>query len=126
MTDCIGKIINTHIDHAKDLDIVMQMYNLIEYSYNDSQTSGSLWQYYRDEAAINSDGNIDNFSRNSTSFKFNIVLIQLGLRATASATDAAIQKKIFGFSMTALITSNKDMDDMKIILWRTRFIGKRC
>ena len=35
--------------NAKDIDIVMPMYNLIEYSDNYSKTSGSLWQHYRDE-----------------------------------------------------------------------------
>ena len=34
---------------TKDIDIVMPMYNLIEYSYNYAKTSGSLWQYFRDE-----------------------------------------------------------------------------
>ena len=33
----------------KDIDIVMNMYNLLEYSDNYAKTSGSLWQYYRDE-----------------------------------------------------------------------------
>ena len=43
-TDCISKINNTQVDNAKDIDIVMPMYNLIEYSDNYSETSGSLWQ----------------------------------------------------------------------------------
>ena len=47
--NCISEINNTHIDNAKDIDIVMPMYNLIEYSDNYAKTSGSLWQYYRDE-----------------------------------------------------------------------------
>ena len=38
-------------DHAKDLDVVMSMYNLIEYSDNYSKTSRSLWEYYRYELA---------------------------------------------------------------------------
>ena len=33
----------------QDIDIVMAMYNLIEYSDNYSKTSGSLWQYYKDD-----------------------------------------------------------------------------
>ena len=41
-TDCISKINNTQIDYAKDTDIVMPMYNLIEYNDNYSKTSGSL------------------------------------------------------------------------------------
>ena len=47
-TNCISEINNTQIDNAKDIDIVMSMYNLIEYSDNYSKTSGSLWHYYRD------------------------------------------------------------------------------
>ena len=37
-----------YIGNAHDIDIVMPMYNLIEYSDNYSKTSGSLWQYYKD------------------------------------------------------------------------------
>ena len=38
----MSEIKNAQIDNAKDLDIVMPMYNLIEYSDNYSKTSGSL------------------------------------------------------------------------------------
>ena len=48
-TKCISKINVTEIDNAQDIDIVMPMYNLIEYSDSYSKTSGSLWQYYKDE-----------------------------------------------------------------------------
>ena len=48
-TNCIGEINNTQIDNAKDIDVVIPMYNLIEYSDKYAKTSGSLWQYYRDE-----------------------------------------------------------------------------
>ena len=37
------------IDNVQDFDIVIPIYNLIEYSDNYSKTSGSLWQYYKDE-----------------------------------------------------------------------------
>ena len=43
-TKCISKINNTQIDNA-EYNIVMPMYNLIEYSDNHSKTSGSVWQY---------------------------------------------------------------------------------
>ena len=46
--NCISEINNTQIDNAKDIDIVMPMYNLIEYSDNYAKTKGSLWQYFRD------------------------------------------------------------------------------
>ena len=60
-TKCISRINNTDIDNAQDIDIVMPMYNLIEYSDNYSKTSGSLWQYYKDDP----NDNIEN----SESFK---------------------------------------------------------
>ena len=41
--NCISEINNTQIDNAKDIDIVMPMYNLIECSDNYAKTSGSLW-----------------------------------------------------------------------------------
>ena len=47
-TKCISRINDTDIDNAHDIDIVMPMYNLIEYSDNYSKPSGSLWQYYKD------------------------------------------------------------------------------
>ena len=48
-TKCISRINNTDIDNAHDIDIIMPMYNLIEYSDNYSKTSGSSWQYYKDD-----------------------------------------------------------------------------
>ena len=48
-TNCISEINNTQVDNAKDIDIVMSMYNLIEYSDNYAKTTGSLWQYFRDD-----------------------------------------------------------------------------
>ena len=47
--NCISEINNTQVHNAKDIDIVMPMYNLIEYSDNYVKTTGSLWQYFRDE-----------------------------------------------------------------------------
>ena len=44
--DCTSEIYNTQKDYAKDMDVVMQMYNLIEYSDNNW---ANLWQYYRYE-----------------------------------------------------------------------------
>ena len=48
-TKCISRINNTDIDTAQDIDIVMPMYNVIEYSDYYSKTSGSFWQYYKDD-----------------------------------------------------------------------------
>ena len=62
--NCISEINNTQVDNAKDIGIVMPMYNLIQYSDNYARTSGTLWQYYRDEPN-------DNLA-NSESFKSKI------------------------------------------------------
>ena len=43
LTDCIHKMNNTQVDEAKDIDVVMPMYSLIEFSDNYSETSESLW-----------------------------------------------------------------------------------
>ena len=47
-TNCISEINNTQIHNAKNIDIVMPMYNLIEYRDNYSKTSGNFWQYFKD------------------------------------------------------------------------------
>ena len=47
--NCISEINNTQVDNAKDIHIIMPMYDLIEYSDNYAKTTGSLWQYFRDE-----------------------------------------------------------------------------
>ena len=70
-TNCISKINNTQIDNAEYIDIVMPMYNLIEYSDNYSKTSGSLWQYCKDILAVNNDGNIVDFNEANAADSFN-------------------------------------------------------
>ena len=47
-TDCIREK-NKQVDNTKDLHVVMPMYDLIEFSSNYLKTSGSLWEYFRDE-----------------------------------------------------------------------------
>ena len=48
-TNCISKINNVLIDNAEDLDLVMPMYNLLEYSKNYRKTTGRFSSYYRHE-----------------------------------------------------------------------------
>ena len=66
-TKCITRTNNTDTNNAQDIDIVMPMYNLIEYSDNSSTTSGSLWQYYKDDPN-------DNLA-NSKSFKYKVKIM---------------------------------------------------
>ena len=62
--NCISKINGQKIDNAEDLDVVMPMYSLLEYSKNYKKTTGSLWNYYRDQPS-------NLLSTNSESFKYN-------------------------------------------------------
>ena len=71
-TNCISEINNTDLDNAKDIDIVMPMYNLIEYSNNYSKTSGSLWQYTKDIPAVNNNNAIIDFTNNNLTDSFNL------------------------------------------------------
>ena len=57
-TKFISKIGNMQVNDALQIDAVMQMYNLIEYSLNYSNTSGSFWQYHRHEPALTNVGPI--------------------------------------------------------------------
>ena len=58
----INRINITQVDDDHDIYVVMPMYNLKEYSDNYSKTSGILWQYCRDQPAINDDGAIVDFT----------------------------------------------------------------
>ena len=71
-TNCISEINNTQIDNAKDIDIVMPMYNLIEYSDNYAKTTGRLWQYCNDIPAQNNNNQIIVFEDLTDSFNFKV------------------------------------------------------
>ena len=66
------EINDTFIDEAEHINIAMPMYNLIEYSDNYSDTSGSLWQFKRDEIEGDVDLTVDgnHIPNNSSSFKY--------------------------------------------------------
>ena len=70
-TNCISEINNTLIDNGQDTDGAMPIikYFLIEYSNNYLKASGLLWQYYRDEPALNNTDELDNFPGASFNFK---------------------------------------------------------
>ena len=70
ITDCVSKINNTQVDNAKNIDVVMSMYNLIDHSDNYPKTSQSLC--HRNEPALNDVDGITHFpdGNNSASFKY--------------------------------------------------------
>ena len=69
-TNCILKINNAFIDNAEDLNITICMYNLIKYSQTFRKTTGSLWNYYRDEPNSGAVGNINYSIKDSKSFNY--------------------------------------------------------
>ena len=77
-TNRISQINNTNLDNAKYLDIVMPMYNLIEYSDNYSKTSRSLWQYTKDIPAVDNNNAIVNFANNNLTDSFNFKVKMTG------------------------------------------------
>ena len=70
-TNCIIEINNTQVNNAKDIDIVIPMYNLIEYSDNYSKASGILWQYCLYIPAADNNNAIVNFTESNLTFSFN-------------------------------------------------------
>ena len=73
-TKCNLEINDKHVDTAENLDIIMPMYNLIEYSDNYQDSSATLYQYKRDEPPEN-DAVADLTADNSSSFKYKVILL---------------------------------------------------
>ena len=75
-TRCATHINNEHVETTENLDLIMPMYNLIEYSDNYVDSSGSLYQFKRDESPMNNAGNPLNVALdNSTSSKYKTSLL---------------------------------------------------
>ena len=72
-TKCNLDINDEHVDTAENLDIVMPMYNLIEYSDNYQDSSATLYQYKRDEPPAILANNLA--TSTSSSFKYKVDLL---------------------------------------------------
>ena len=68
-TRCATHINDEHVETAENLDIIMPMYNLIEYSDNYADSSRSLYQFKRDESPTNDGNPLNATLDNSTFFK---------------------------------------------------------
>ena len=89
-TRCITHINDEHIESAENLNIIITMYNLIEYSDNYADSSGSLYHIKRDESPTNDDGNPLNVDLdNSASFKYKASL--LGKTTDADGNDRSLK-----------------------------------
>ena len=71
-TRCVTHINDEHLETTEDLDIIMPMYNLLEYSDNYEESSGSLYQFKRDEFPPNS-GNVSEDTSSSFKYKSNLL-----------------------------------------------------
>ena len=89
-TNCISEINNTQIDNAKDIDIVMPMYNLIEYSDNYAKTTGSLRQYCKDIPTQNNNNEIIAFDVNNLTDSFNFKVKFTGRTGNNGTKDVEI------------------------------------
>ena len=79
---CVTHINDEYVETPENVDIIMPMYNFIEYSDDYADTSGSLYQFKRGESPMNNAGNPNNVALdNSTSFKYKANLL-------GKATDA--------------------------------------
>ena len=89
-TRCATHIHDEHFETPENLDIIMPMYNLIEYSDNYADSSGSLYPFKRDESPMNDAGNPLNVALdNSTSFKYKAIL--LGKANDADGNDRSLK-----------------------------------
>ena len=74
---CVTHINDEHVETAEDWDMIMPMYNFLEYSDNYADSSGSLYRFKRDQKNINADGNLVNVTTaNSSSFKHKSNLLE--------------------------------------------------
>ena len=91
---CITKINNELIEDEEDLDIVMPMYNLLEYHKNYRKTIGSLYNYYRDKLSNDPDNvNFNNIKVvNSNAFKYKNKIISNTYNVAAGAAGYDVNK----------------------------------
>ena len=88
---CVSHINDEHVETAENLDIIMPMYNLLEYSDNYADSSGSLYQFKSDEQII-ADAGIPNGvnTTNSTSFNYKSSLLE---KSTVDGANRAFKDK---------------------------------
>ena len=89
-TRCVTHINDEHVETAENLDIIMLIHDMLEYSDIYADSSGSLYQFTRDKSPINYDGNPLNVALdNSTSFKYEASL--LGKAGDADGNDRSLK-----------------------------------
>ena len=100
----ISKINALQIDNAEDLDVVMPMYSLLEYSKNYRKLTGSLWDFYRDEPS-------NPLSPSSESFKYKIIIARNTYNVGAGE-DSYVADKV-GKNETEVVTPLKHLSNFE-------------
>ena len=113
---------NSPIVNAKDIDVVMSTYNLIEYSDNYWKTSGSLWQYYRDEPPLTNAGVIDNFLGNSALLKFKQKITGKTEHNVTKHVDIIVPLKYFSNFWRTLEMPLTDCKINLILTWSDNYV----
>ena len=119
---CITRINGKLIEDADDLDIVMPMYNLLEYSKNYRKTIGSLYNYYRDKLSNDNDnfGNIKVV--NSKPFKYKNKIIGNTYNINSTVLNPAGNIRINNPNYVAN-NSGKKSEELDIPL---KYLGNFC
>ena len=110
---CITRINGELLEDADDLDAAMPMHNLLEYSKNSRKTTGSLYNYYRDE--LNDDADLNDHPNNnvvsSNAFKYKSKLIDTmynedSTNAGAADDDARVANPNYDVNRSGKTTSD--------------------
>ena len=107
---CFSKINGIQIDNKEDLDVVVPMYSLLEYNKNYRKTTGSLWNYYRNEPSNPS-------SSNSESFKYKTSIT--GITYNVGDGEAGYDADKIGKNETEVVIPLKHLSNF----WRTSNIS---
>ena len=117
-TSCVAHINDKHVKTAEHLDIIMPMYSLIEYSDNYADSSGSLYQFKRDETPVNNAGNLFNVAMdNSSSFKHKASLI--GIATDADGNDRSLKNAKIVVPLKYVSNFFRSLE-MPLINWKFR------
>ena len=74
---CVLHLNDEHVESAENLDLIIELYNLTEFSDNYSDSIGTLFQFRRNEKNLNAAGNIDNVNSNDSNILLNTSQIYL-------------------------------------------------
>ena len=112
---CVTKISGVLIENAEDLDVVIRLHSLLEYRNNYSKTSGSLWNYYRDELTdeTNDNNGPNKNIINSNSFKYKASITGSTYNVAATTEDYDANKE--GTKEVEIAVPLKNLNNF----WRT-------